>query len=169
MGTILRLDKTSEHMQMSANVMLLLCPSLASEICAILSLAPSRAAEFTDFAPALLVAYTLRMLVGMGLMLCYPQFITMVSDYTQPKDRGKGMAFNGIMMGLASIIIFGVLILLVKSGWDLFQSMRFDKLPALRWPLRYIMMIAPIASAFMAAISVWHFWRRLNFLRGGAK
>jgi MFS family permease len=30
----------------------------------------------------------------------------MVSDYTYKKDRGKGMAFNGIMMGLASIIIF---------------------------------------------------------------
>jgi len=64
------------------------------------------------------------------------------------------------------IIIFGVLILLVKSGIDLFQSMRFDKLPALRWPIRNIMIIAPIASAFMAAISAWHFWKRLKSLRG---
>jgi len=79
----------------------------ASEICAFISFAPSQAAEFADFAPGLLVAYALRMLVGMGMMLCYPQFITMVSDYTHQKDRGKGMAFNGIMMGLASIIIFG--------------------------------------------------------------
>ena len=79
----------------------------ASEICAFISFAPSQAAEFADFAPGLLVAYALRMLVGMGMMLCYPQFITMVADYTYKKDRGKGMAFNGIMMGLGSIIIFG--------------------------------------------------------------
>ena len=33
----------------------------------------------------------------------------MVADYTREKDRGKGMAFNGIMMGLASIIIFAAI------------------------------------------------------------
>ena len=32
----------------------------------------------------------------------------MVSDYTYQKDRGKAMALNGIMMGLASIIIFAL-------------------------------------------------------------
>jgi MFS family permease len=81
----------------------------AADICAFISFAPSQAAEFTSFAPGLLVAYILRMIVGMGMILCYPQFITMVSDYTYQKDRGKGMAFNGIMMGLASIIIFGAI------------------------------------------------------------
>jgi len=79
---------------------------LASEICAIISFAPSRAADFADFAPGLLFAYGIRLIVGIGMILCYPQFITMVSDYTYQKDRGKGMAFNGIMMGLASITIF---------------------------------------------------------------
>ena len=33
----------------------------------------------------------------------------MVADYTYDKDRGKGMALNGIMMGLASIIIFAAI------------------------------------------------------------
>jgi DHA1 family tetracycline resistance protein-like MFS transporter len=79
---------------------------LASDICAFISFAPSRAADFADFAPALLVAYGIRLILGIGMILCYPQFITMVSDYTYQKDRGKGMALNGIMMGLASIIIF---------------------------------------------------------------
>ena len=79
---------------------------LSADICALISFAPSRAAEFSDFAPALLVAYGIRLILGIGMILCYPQFITMVSDYTYQKDRGKGMAFNGIMMGLASIIIF---------------------------------------------------------------
>ena len=79
---------------------------LAADICAFISFAPSRAADFADFAPALLVAYGIRLILGIGMILCYPQFITMVSDYTYQKDRGKGMALNGIMMGLASIIIF---------------------------------------------------------------
>jgi MFS family permease len=55
------------------------------------------------------VAYVLRLLVAMGLILCYPQFITLVADYTYERDRGKGMAWNGIMMGVGSIIVFGVL------------------------------------------------------------
>ena len=79
---------------------------LAADICAFISFAPSRSADFADFAPGLLVAYGIRLIVGIGMILCYPQFITMVSDYTYQKDRGKGMAYNGIMMGLASIIIF---------------------------------------------------------------
>jgi Na+/melibiose symporter-like transporter len=33
----------------------------------------------------------------------------MVADYTYEKDRGKGMAMNGVMIGLASIIVFAVL------------------------------------------------------------
>lgn len=82
---------------------------LSSKICALLSFAPSHAAEFTEFGPSLFVAYCLRLLLGLSMILCYPQFITMVADYTYEKDRGKGMAFNGIMMGLASIIIFSAI------------------------------------------------------------
>ena len=64
------------------------------------------------------------------------------------------------------IAIFIVLVLMVKSGWDLYQSMRFDKLPALRWPIRNIIIIAPIASAFMALYSVGHIVGRIKTLRG---
>ncbi len=81
-------------------------PEFASKVCAILNFAPSQAAEFVDFAPGLLMGYLLRLILGIGMILVYPQFITMVADYTCEKDRGKGMAFNGMMMGLASIIIF---------------------------------------------------------------
>jgi MFS family permease len=78
----------------------------SSTFCAYLSFVPSRAAEFADFSPGLFVAYILRLVVGVGMILVYPQFITMCADYTFKKDRGKGMALNGMMMGLASIIIF---------------------------------------------------------------
>jgi len=81
----------------------------SSKVCAVLSFAPSRAEEFTTFSPGLFMAYLLRLFVGLSMVLCYPQFITMVADYTYEKDRGKGMAFNGIMMGLASIIIFSAI------------------------------------------------------------
>lgn len=64
------------------------------------------------------------------------------------------------------LIIFAVLILLVKSGWDLYQSMRFDKLPALRWPIRNIILIAPIASAIMALYSLGHIRGRIKQLMG---
>ncbi|MFC1591658.1 MFS transporter [Thermodesulfobacteriota bacterium] len=82
---------------------------ISAKICAFLCFAPSRAAEFTDFAPGLFMAFILRFVIGIGFILCFPQFITMVADYTREKDRGKGMALNGIMMGLASIVIFAAI------------------------------------------------------------
>ncbi len=81
-------------------------PAFAAKVCALLNFAPGRAQEFLPFAPGLFTAYLLRLIVGIGLILVYPQFITMVADYTFEKDRGKGMALNGMMMGLASILIF---------------------------------------------------------------
>jgi MFS family permease len=88
---------------------------LASTVCAYLSFAPTRAADFTAFAPELLVAYGLRFILGLGMILCYPQFITMVADYTYEKDRGKGMAMNGIMMGLSSILVFAIVAPIAKK------------------------------------------------------
>ena len=91
-------------------------PDLAASICSTLSFMPGRAAEFVPFAPGLLVAYIMRFLVGVGLIFAYPQFITMVGDYTTDKDRGKGMAMNGMAMGLASILVFGMFGAIVKQG-----------------------------------------------------
>jgi len=88
----------------------------AASICAALSFVPGKAAEFTSFAPGLLVAYVMRFMVGIGLILAYPQFITMVGDYVSDKDRGKGMAMNGMAMGLASILVFGIFGSILKKG-----------------------------------------------------
>jgi MFS family permease len=57
----------------------------------------------------ILIVYGIKLAIGLGFILCYPQFITMVADYTLPRDRGKGMAYNGVMMSLGAFIIFGVL------------------------------------------------------------
>jgi MFS family permease len=57
----------------------------------------------------IIVTYVMRFLVGMSLITCYPQFIALVADYTDKRDRGKGMALNGIMMGLGSMVVFAVL------------------------------------------------------------
>jgi MFS family permease len=81
---------------------------LAANVCAGLLFTWSRASEFTQFAPSLFVLYVVRFIIGIGIILCVPQFITMVADYTYPKDRGKGMALNGIMFGLGSTIVFVV-------------------------------------------------------------
>lgn len=91
-------------------------PDTAASICATLSFMPGKAQEFTSFAPGLLVSYCMRFLVGIGLIFAYPQFITMVGDYTTDKDRGKGMALNGMAMGLASILVFGMFGAIVKQG-----------------------------------------------------
>jgi MFS family permease len=89
----------------------------ASQICALASFVPSKAAEFTEFAPGLLATYVIRLIIGVGLIMCYPQFITMVADYTYEKDRGKGMAMNGVMMGVASLLVFGLFApIMAKSG-----------------------------------------------------
>ena len=80
----------------------------SASICAALSFVPSRAAEFNEFGQGLFAAYVIRLIIGIGLVLVYPQFITMVADYVAEKDRGKGMAFNGMMMGLGSLLIFGL-------------------------------------------------------------
>ena len=89
---------------------------LSSRICAALAFAPSRAAEFADFSPGLLTACVIRLVVGIGIILVYPQFITMVADYTGARDRGKGMALNGLMLGLASIIVFAAIAPLGRAG-----------------------------------------------------
>ena len=63
------------------------------------------------------MTYITRFIVGVGLILAYPQFITMVADYTYEKDRGKGMAMNGIAMGIAALLVFGAFApILKKSG-----------------------------------------------------
>lgn len=87
----------------------------AAKVCATLSFVPGKAAEFESFAPGLLVAYVIRFVIGVGLILGYPQFITMVADYTYEKDRGKGMAMNGMAMGLASILVFGIFGAVIKT------------------------------------------------------
>ena len=81
----------------------------------IVSFMPDKAAEFAPFAPGLLVTYIMRFIVGIGLILGYPQFITMVADFTYEKDRGKGMAANGMAMGFASILVFGLFGAIVKK------------------------------------------------------
>jgi MFS family permease len=90
---------------------------ISSQISALLSFVPSRSAEFTHYAPGLLTTYVLRLFLGVGLILCYPQFITMVADYTYEKDRGKGMAMNGVMMAVSALLIFALFVpIMAKIG-----------------------------------------------------
>ena len=91
-------------------------PDIAASICAFLSFAPDKTAAFTSFAPGLLVSYGARFLVGVGLILGFPQLITMVGDYTKDKDRGKGMGLNGMASGLASLLVFGMFGAIMKQG-----------------------------------------------------
>jgi MFS family permease len=69
----------------------------------------SLALGITSVRGQIFITYIMRFLVGMSLITCYPQFIALVADYTDTRDRGKGMALNGIMMGLGSLVVFLVL------------------------------------------------------------
>ena len=77
----------------------------------------SLAMGITSLEGQIFVTYIIRFLLGIGLILGYPQFITLVADYTYERDRGKGMAINGIMMGMGAIVVFGVLVQIAgKTG-----------------------------------------------------
>jgi MFS family permease len=51
--------------------------------------------------------YLIRFIIGIGLVLSHPQFVTMVADYTFEKGRGKGMALHAIMMSLGTLSVYG--------------------------------------------------------------
>jgi MFS family permease len=69
----------------------------------------SLAMGVTSVGGQIFVTYMIRFMIGFGIILCWPQTITMVADYTYVRDRGKAMAMHGALMGLGSIIVFGVL------------------------------------------------------------
>jgi len=87
----------------------------SATLCAALSFSSAQDA-FLFFSPGLLTAYLIRFIIGFGLVLVFPQFKTMVADYTDEKDRGKGMAMNGLMIGLGSLLVFTVFTSLSKRG-----------------------------------------------------
>ncbi|MBW2184457.1 MAG: MFS transporter [Deltaproteobacteria bacterium] len=87
----------------------------AATLCAALSFSSNKDA-FLSFSPGLLTAYLIRFLIGFALVLVFPQFKTMVADYTREKDRGKGMALNGLMIGVGSLIVFTALAPLGKKS-----------------------------------------------------
>ena len=80
-------------------------------------------------------------------------------------DEWASPRMTAIIRLIFDILVFITMILFVKSGIDLYQSMRFDKLPALRWPLRNIMIIAPLASSIMAVYSLNHIRKRIRTIR----
>jgi len=69
----------------------------------------SLAIGITSVGGQVALIYFIKLIIGIGFILVYPQFITMVADYTYESDRGKGMALNGVMMSLGSFVIFGVI------------------------------------------------------------
>ncbi len=91
-------------------------PGPASRICAALSLMPAEAARFEAFAPGLLVSYAARLLIGISLILGYPQLIAMYGDYVARQDRGKAMALYGTGVGLAAVLVFGIFGPIIKKA-----------------------------------------------------
>ncbi|MCP4716723.1 MAG: MFS transporter, partial [Deltaproteobacteria bacterium] len=62
-----------------------------------------------------MVAYGIRLVIGIGLMLSFPQLATMVADYTTPRDRGKAYAMQGMVIGFGSMLVFGVMAQIAKN------------------------------------------------------
>jgi len=57
----------------------------------------------------IVIAYSIRFVIGIGIVLCFPQTITMCADYVSPRNRGKAFAMHGAMVGLGSLLVFMVL------------------------------------------------------------
>jgi TRAP-type C4-dicarboxylate transport system permease small subunit len=64
----------------------------------------------------------------------------------------------------AVIIVF--LVALVIGGWQLMSQLEFERTPALRIPIAWIVFIVPAASAVMVGYAVASMVRRLRRLRG---
>ncbi|RMF95292.1 MAG: MFS transporter [Candidatus Schekmanbacteria bacterium] len=62
-----------------------------------------------------ILTYITRFLLGIGIILAFPQTMTLVADYSYNKDRGKAMAYHGLTMSLGSILVFGVIAQLGKK------------------------------------------------------
>ena len=52
--------------------------------------------------------YFARFILAIGFIMTFPQFSTLAADYTIPRDRGKAMSYNGLMLGTAGIFVFNV-------------------------------------------------------------
>jgi len=61
-----------------------------------------------SIAGQLACTYVFRFVIGIGLVLSHPQFVTMVADYTTVKGRGKGMALHAVMMSLGTLCVYGI-------------------------------------------------------------
>jgi len=61
------------------------------------------------------VAYIIRFIIGVGIVLSFPQLMTMIADYTQPSDRGKAYAMSGAVIGFGSMLVFGVMAQVAKN------------------------------------------------------
>jgi TRAP-type C4-dicarboxylate transport system permease small subunit len=66
----------------------------------------------------------------------------------------------------AVIIVF--LVALVIGGWELMSQLEFERTPALRIPIAWIIFIVPAASVVMIGYAVASMVRRLRRLRGHA-
>jgi len=64
----------------------------------------------------IVATYVIRFLIGIGIILTFPQIGTMCADYSYPPDRGKAMAYQGITISIGSMIVFGGLTQVAKSA-----------------------------------------------------
>jgi len=88
---------------------------LSAAVCALLSFAPGRISDFYGFAPGLLSVYGLRLGLGIGFVMVLQPLVTMAADYSSEDDRGRAMALNGMMIGAASAVVFGLVAPFVKN------------------------------------------------------
>lgn len=59
--------------------------------------------------PILVLLGVIVFVFAVMMLFTWPQIITISADYTVPKSRGRIMALQGMMMGIAAILMFGVL------------------------------------------------------------
>ncbi len=69
----------------------------------------SLALGITSVGGQIFMAYCIRFFIGIGIVLSYPQLTTMIADYTRPRDRGKAFAVQGVVFGVGSMMVFGVM------------------------------------------------------------
>lgn len=68
----------------------------------------ARVLGMESVAGRLVCAYVIRFMIGIGIVMSHPQFVTLVADYTFVQSRGKAMALHAVMMSLGTLCVYGI-------------------------------------------------------------
>lgn len=75
-----------------------------------------------------------------------------------------GWRVAAVVFGLFDLVIIAFLVVLVIGGWDLMNQLEFERTPALRIPIAWVVAIVPAAAIVMIGYAIANMVRRMRSL-----